>query len=108
MKASNKLREALQEKVTFLRSLNVGKSTLINTILPEAEVRTAAISSYHKKGMHTTTFSEMFPVDGNGYIIDTPGIKVLTFDMEDEEIGHYFPEIFNASAHCKQQLHAPA
>ena len=97
------VREALQEKVTlFSGNSGVGKSTLINTILPEAEVRTAAISSYHKKGMHTTTFSEMFPVDGNGYIIDTPGIKGFgTFDMEDEEIGHYFPEIFNASAHCK-------
>ena len=49
--------------------------------------------------MHTTTFSEMFPVEGNGYIIDTPGIKGFgTFDMEEEEIGHYFPEIFKISA----------
>lgn len=52
--------------------------------------------------MHTTTFSEMFPVEGNGYIIDTPGIKGFgTFDMEEEEIGHYFPEIFKISADCK-------
>ena len=52
--------------------------------------------------MHTTTFSEMFPVPGNGYIIDTPGIKGFgTFDMEEEEIGHYFPEIFKTSANCK-------
>mgnify|MGYP000437309986 CR=1 FL=1 len=49
--------------------------------------------------MHTTTFSEMFPVDGDGYIIDTPGIKGFgTFDMEEEEIGHYFPEIFKVSS----------
>lgn len=52
--------------------------------------------------MHTTTFSEMFPVEGDGYIIDTPGIKGFgTFDMEEEEIGHYFPEIFKTSADCK-------
>ena len=52
--------------------------------------------------MHTTTFSEMFSVDGDGYIIDTPGIKGFgTFDMEEEEIGHYFPEIFKVSADCK-------
>ena len=53
--------------------------------------------------MHTTTFSEMFPVDEeNGYIIDTPGIKGFgTFDMKDEEVGHYFKEIFKFSADCK-------
>lgn len=52
--------------------------------------------------MHTTTFSEMFPVPGDGYIIDTPGIKGFgTFDMEEEEIGHYFPEIFKFSADCR-------
>ena len=52
--------------------------------------------------MHTTTFSEMFPVDGGGYIIDTPGIKGFgTFDMEVEEISHYFPEIFKISENCK-------
>ena len=52
--------------------------------------------------MHTTTFSEMFPLPDGGYLIDTPGIKGFgTFDMEVEEIGHYFPEIFATSAHCK-------
>ena len=52
--------------------------------------------------MHTTTFSEMFPVAGDGYIIDTPGIKGFgTFDMKDEEVGHYFKEIFEFSAQCK-------
>ena len=66
------------------------------------EGKTGEISSYHNKGMHTTTFSEMFPVEGDGYIIDTPGIKGFgTFDMEEEEIGHYFPEIFKTSADCK-------
>lgn len=80
----------------------VGKSTLINSILPGIAAKTGEISSYHNKGMHTTTFSEMFPVEGDGYIIDTPGIKGFgTFDMEEEEIGHYFPEIFKTSADCK-------
>lgn len=80
----------------------VGKSTLINAILPDLDIKTGEISTYHNKGMHTTTFSEMFPVPGDGYIIDTPGIKGFgTFDMEEEEIGHYFPEIFKTSADCR-------
>ena len=97
------IRQDLQHKVTlFAGHSGVGKSTLINAILPEAGTRTGEISAYHNKGMHTTTFSEMFPVPGNGYIIDTPGIKGFgTFDMEEEEIGHYFPEIFKASADCR-------
>lgn len=95
--------EELKNRVTlFSGHSGVGKSTLINAILPEASAKTGEISAYHHKGMHTTTFSEMFPVAGNGYIIDTPGIKGFgTFDMEEEEIGHYFPEIFRTSANCK-------
>ena len=83
------IRKALEGKITlFSGHSGVGKSTLINAILPGIETKTGEISSYHNKGMHTTTFSEMFPVDG-------------TFDMEEEEIGHYFPEIFKVSAECK-------
>ena len=95
--------EELKGRVTlFSGHSGVGKSTLINILLPGRDIKTAKISAYHNKGMHTTTFSEMFPVAGNGYIIDTPGIKGLgTFDMEEEEIGHYFLEIFKASANCK-------
>ena len=97
------LRSELKGKVTLL-SGNSGtvKSTLINALLPQADARTGEISQVHNKGMHTTTFSEMFPLPDGGYLIDTPGIKGFgTFDMEVEEIGHYFPEIFATSAHCK-------
>ena len=97
------IHEELKGRVTlFSGHSGVGKSTLINALVPGLEVKTAEISAYHNKGMHTTTFSEMFPVPSNGYIIDTPGIKGFgTFDMEEEEIGHYFPEIFKTSADCK-------
>lgn len=97
------LKEELKERVTlFSGHSGVGKSTLINALLPDLDIKTGEISSYHNKGMHTTTFSEMFPVPGNGYLIDTPGIKGFgTFDMEEEEIGHYFPEIFKTSAGCR-------
>nr|WP_320057570.1 ribosome small subunit-dependent GTPase A [uncultured Bacteroides sp.] len=97
------IKDDLKAKVTlFAGHSGVGKSTLINSIIPDLAIKTGKISTYHNKGMHTTTFSEMFPVDGDGYIIDTPGIKGFgTFDMEDEEIGHYFPEIFNTSANCR-------
>ena len=99
----DRLKELLRGNITLLAgNSGVGKSTLINAILPEAAARTGEISTVHNKGMHTTTFSEMFPVEGEGYIIDTPGIKGFgTFDMEEEEIGHYFPEIFRTSADCR-------
>lgn len=97
------VKEALKGKITLLSGHSgVGKSTLINTLLPDLDIKTGEISAHHNKGMHTTTFSEMFPVPGDGYIIDTPGIKGFgTFDMEEEEIGHYFPEIFKTSADCR-------
>lgn len=97
------LKEDLQGKITlFSGHSGVGKSTLINYLLPDQQLKTGEISSVHNKGMHTTTFSEMYPLSENGYIIDTPGIKGFgTFDMKDEEVGHYFKEIFEFSARCK-------
>lgn len=97
------LRQQLIGKTTlFSGNSGVGKSTLLNALHPEAAARTAEISSAHDTGMHTTTFSEMFALPEGGYIIDTPGIKGFgTFDMEKEEVAHYFKEIFAISADCK-------
>lgn len=99
--------EALQEKIKgkitlFSGHSGVGKSTLINTLIPDTGLKTGAISDYHGKGMHTTTFSEMIELPQGGFIIDTPGIKGFgTVDMEKEEIFHYFPDIFKFSKDCR-------
>ena len=96
------LRPMLEGKITLLSgNSGVGKSTLINRLVPEANLRTAEISDAHNTGMHTTTFSEMIPL-GSGYLIDTPGIKGFgTFDMEPEEITSYFKDIFHFSKECR-------
>ena len=97
------VREALRNRVTlFSGNSGVGKSTLLNQLIPEAQARTSAISEAHDTGMHTTTFSEMYDLPQGGAIIDTPGIKGFgTFDMEREEVAHYFREIFQVSADCR-------
>ena len=95
--------QLLEGKVTVLSgNSGVGKSTLINRLLPDANLRTAEISDAHNTGMHTTTFSEMLPLPSGGYIIDTPGIKGFgTFNIEPEELTGYFKEIFRFSRDCR-------
>ena len=97
------LKRCLDHKVTVLSgNSGVGKSTLINGILPGANLKTAEVSDAHNTGMHTTTFSEMLALPGGGYLIDTPGIKGFgTFDMEPEELTGYFKEIFRFSKDCR-------
>lgn len=97
------LRNLLGDRVTLLSgNSGVGKSTLLNLLIPGAGARVADISDAHDTGMHTTTFSEMMPLPGGGWIIDTPGIKGFgSFDMEPEEIGSYFKEIFKFSKDCR-------
>ena len=80
----------------------VGKSTLLNLLIPDAHARTAHISDAHGTGMHTTTFSELFELPEGGALIDIPGIKGFgTFNMEPEEVAHYFRDIFAISADCR-------
>ncbi len=97
------IRPLLEEKITLLSgNSGVGKSTLINRLVPDANLRTGEISDAHNTGQHTTTFSEMIPLESNGWVIDTPGIKGFgTFDMEPEELTSYFKEIFRFSKDCR-------
>ena len=97
------LESLLHGKTTVLSgNSGVGKSTLINRLIPGASLRTAEISDAHNTGQHTTTFSEMIELPGGGYLIDTPGIKGFgTFDMEPEELTSYFKEIFRFSKDCR-------
>lgn len=97
------LRPLLENRITlFSGNSGVGKSTLLNRLIPGLNLRTARISEAHNTGMHTTTFSEMLPLPYGGWAIDTPGIKGFgTFDMEPEEICGYFREIFKFSKDCR-------
>ena len=92
----------LNKTSMFSGHSGVGKSTLVNTIEPSLNIKTKEISTQHSQGQHTTTFAEMFDLSFDAKIIDTPGIKGFGIvDMEREEIGDYFPEIFKLKQDCK-------
>ncbi|GAB2615444.1 ribosome small subunit-dependent GTPase A [Emticicia sediminis] len=93
----------LKGKVSLISGHSgVGKSTLVNAIAPDLDLRTSQVSTFANKGVHTTTFAEMFEIAPETFIIDSPGIKELGLaDMEKEEIGHYFPEILELMSECR-------
>lgn len=93
----------LRGKTTLLAGHSgVGKSALLNFLIPEAGVRTAPISEAHDAGMHTTTFSELFELPFGGALIDIPGVKGFgTFDFEKHEVAHYFRDIFSVGHDCR-------
>ncbi len=97
------IQSLLKDKVTlFSGHSGVGKSSLINGLLPELELRTHQISDWSDKGMHTTTFAEMFALPQGGFIIDTPGIRELgVIDIEQQELSHFFPEMRERMHDCK-------
>ena len=99
----DEVKELMVGKVSmFSGHSGVGKSTLINKVEPQLDIKTAEISAQHLQGQHTTTFAEMFDLTFDAKIIDTPGIKGFgIFDMEPAEIGDYFPEFFELKKHCK-------
>ncbi len=97
------LREALKGRRTLLAGHSgVGKSTLLNQLVPDAGARTAQVSEAHGTGTHTTTYSRLYELPFGGSLIDIPGIKGFgTFDMAPEEVSHYFRDIFRLSADCR-------
>ena len=97
------LKEMMRGKISLLAgNSGVGKSSLVNAISPEIAAKVGEISRTHDTGMHTTTYTEMFEFMQESYIIDTPGVKGFgTFDMEVEEISHYFVEFFELSKDCR-------
>ncbi|MGJ8591992.1 MAG: ribosome small subunit-dependent GTPase A [Aquaticitalea sp.] len=99
----DKVKNIMKDKVSmFAGHSGVGKSTLVNAIEPELDLKTKSISLQHSQGQHTTTFAEMFDLSFGAKIIDTPGIKGFGIvDMDKEEIGDYFPEFFALKQECK-------
>lgn len=102
-KGISELKDLIGDKISLLSgNSGVGKSSIINTIFPDLNIKTAQVSETHHTGMHTTTFSEMYALGNGGYLIDTPGVKGFgTIDFDKTEVAHYFPEIFKISQNCK-------
>jgi ribosome biogenesis GTPase len=107
------VKDLLKGKVSLLAGHSgVGKSTLVNRVEPSLNLKTGRISERHHTGRHTTTFAEMHPLSFGGYIIDTPGIRGFgLFNIEKEELAHYFREIFKVAPGCRYynctHLHEP-
>ena len=99
----DELRGLLKDKISLVAGQSgVGKSTLVNAIQPGLGLKTDEISEYSGKGQHTTTFAEMFSLDLGGFIIDTPGIKMLSFNnLEPMDVAHNFREFFVVSSNCR-------
>ena len=97
------LKDALKGRTTlFSGHSGVGKSTLINQLIPNLELRTEIVSDYSGKGQHTTTFAEMFDLPDSGHIIDTPGVKEFgLIDMSQDELAQYFPEMQRLLSQCR-------
>ncbi len=97
------LNRLLKDRTTLLSGHSgVGKSSLMNALLPELELRTTEVSEWSDKGMHTTTFAEMYELPYGGRIIDTPGIRELgVIDIEPQELGHFFPEMRGRMHQCR-------
>ena len=98
-----RVKELMRGCTTLLSgNSGVGKSTLVGTVSPGLDIRTGAVSESHGKGRHTTTFSTMYPLEGGGYVIDTPGIKGFgLIDIDNHELWHYFPEMISRSSECR-------
>ncbi|TWR29892.1 ribosome small subunit-dependent GTPase A [Mucilaginibacter pallidiroseus] len=99
----DQVQDLIKDKVTLISGHSgVGKSSLINRLLPDLDLRTHMVSEWSDKGMHTTTFAEMFELPQGGYIIDTPGIRELgVIDIEQQELSHFFPEMRERMNQCR-------
>ncbi len=99
----NTIKEQMRGKISlFSGNSGVGKSSIIKSIIPELDIRVAEVSSSHKTGRHTTTYSQMFKIEGDGYLVDTPGVKSFgLIDVQKQELSRYFPEMFAISSDCQ-------